>query len=133
MEDLARVRALGHEIGVGGLDVGDDEQALGRAGRRGRQADAELDGAVGTRRVELDDPERRIAEVGVEPPPELRVEGFGPVDIRHGDHDGLELRLDAPGGHVNRLAAREFRLVIDASGSRLARPLRCEPALVKCR
>ena len=35
-----------------------------------------------------------LGEVGVEPPPELRVELFRAVDIRDGDDDDLELQVD---------------------------------------
>ena len=42
MEDLARVGAVGDELGARGLDVVDDEeQALNRARRGGREALAE--------------------------------------------------------------------------------------------
>jgi hypothetical protein len=46
MEDLARVDAVGDELGACGLDVVDDEEhALNRARRGGREALPDEDGA----------------------------------------------------------------------------------------
>ncbi len=50
---------------------------------------------AGAGRRELDDAEVfTVVVVGVEPPPELRVELLGAVDIRDGDDDDLELHVD---------------------------------------
>ena len=55
---------------------------------------AELDGAPGARRRELDQPEVVAGgDVGVEPPAEARVELLRAVDVRDGDDDHLELHV----------------------------------------
>ena len=56
--------------------------------------DADADRAGRTRRGELHEPEAlvdRVVVVGVEP--DLLVERLGPVDVRHGDRDQLELEV----------------------------------------
>src|SRR6185312_6767827 len=84
---------------TGSPDVGDDQvQTLGRAGCGGGDLRAELDRAPRTRRRELHDAEAVVErEVGVEPPPESRVEVLRAVGIRHRNHDHLELQVDVPG------------------------------------
>ena len=96
VEHLADLDTAGDEFVARSLDVGDDQvQALGRAGRGRRDLRAELDRAPRAGRRELDDPEAVIErEVGVEPPPEFRVELLRAVDIRDGDDDDLELQVD---------------------------------------
>ena len=93
MEDLAGLDTVADEFGSRGLDVGDDQvQALGRAGCGRREARAELDAAVRTRRRELDDAEAVTGgDIGVKSPAEAQVELLGPVGIRDGDDHRLEL------------------------------------------
>ena len=96
VEHLADLDAAGDELVARRLDVGDDQvQALGRTGRGRREVRAELDRAPGARRRELDQAEVVTGgDVGVEPPAEARVELLRAVDIRDGDDDHLELRVD---------------------------------------
>ena len=96
VEHLADLDSATEQLVAGGLDVGDDQvQALGGAGCRRGDVLAEDDRAPGARRRELDHAQVVTAgEVGVEPPPELRVELLRAVDIRDGDDDDLELHVD---------------------------------------
>src|SRR5262249_50919618 len=79
-------------------DVGDDQlQTAGRARRGRRHSPAERDRAARTRRRELNDPKLVPADdVGVEPPAQTLVEPLRPIDVRHRDHDDLELHIDSP-------------------------------------
>ena len=96
VEHFADLDAAIEQLFAGGLDVGDDQvQALGGAGRRRGDVLAEDDRAPGAGRRELDHAEVfTVVVVGVEPPPELRVELLRAVDIRDGDDDDLELHVD---------------------------------------
>src|SRR5262249_30418336 len=96
MEHLANLDAAGDEFVARGRDVGDDQvQILGGAWCCRRDVRAELDRACRTRRSELHDAEAVIErEVGVEPPTEIPVELLRALDIRYGDHDGLELQIN---------------------------------------
>ncbi len=110
VEHLADLDAVRHEIVARGLDVGDDQvQALGRAGFGRRHVRAELNGAPRAGRCELDDPEAVLeGEVGVEPPPEARVELLRPVDVRDGDDDDFELHVESPDVRVAGRVTRDF-------------------------
>src|SRR6266436_4045544 len=68
---------------------------------------AEDDRASGARRRELDHAEVvTVVIVGVEPPPEPPVELLRAVDIRDGDDDHLEFRLDSC--DAGRVVTTEF-------------------------
>jgi hypothetical protein len=97
VENLADLDAASEQLVAGGGDVGDDQvQALGGAGCCGGDILAEDDRASGARRRELNHAEvGTVVIVGVEPPPEAPVELLRAVDIRDGDDDHLELRLDS--------------------------------------
>ena len=96
MEDLADLHAAGRKLAARGRDVGDDQvEALGRARLGGRNAGAELDRGQRSGRGELHDPKPVLeCEVGVESPPEARVEGFRSIDIGDRNDDCLELQVD---------------------------------------
>src|SRR3984893_15985727 len=97
VERLADLDAATEQLLAGGRDVGDDQvQALGGAGCCRGDVLAEDDRAPGARRRELDHAEVvTVVVVGVEPAPEPPVELLRAVDIRDGDDDDLELRVDS--------------------------------------
>ena len=99
MEHLADLDAAAHQLVARSLDVGDDQvQVLGRAGRGRREVRAELERARRARRGELDHPEAVVeGEVGVEPPPEARIELLRAVEVRDRNDDRLELQVDLRG------------------------------------
>ena len=69
--DVAHLDAAADKLGMGGLDVGDDQSGLGRAGRGRRESQAEGDRGRGAGRRELDDPKTvHRGDVIVEPPPQ---------------------------------------------------------------
>src|ERR1700730_11763970 len=76
VKHLANLDATIEQLFAGGLEVGDDQvHALGGAGRRRGDVPAEYNRAPGARRRELHHAKVfTIVEVGVQPPPELRVE-----------------------------------------------------------
>src|SRR6185503_15191592 len=95
MKDLARVGAVGGELGARGLDVVDDEErSLNRTRRGAREALPDEDGARRARGRQLDHSPVALGKIGVDPPPEALVETLGAIDVGHGDGDDLELRLD---------------------------------------
>ena len=98
VEHLADRDAATEQFVAGGLYVGDDQvQALGGAGCRRGDILAEDHRAAGARRRELDHAEVVTAgEVGVEPPPEARVELLRAINVRNGDDDDFELHVDRP-------------------------------------
>ena len=101
MEHFARVDALGHELLVGRLNVGDD-QRISEPARRGRRDFlAERDRAPGTRGRELD--EAKVVShdnVAVEPPPEPCVELLCTVHVGDGYERDLELHVGSRGTGV---------------------------------
>ena len=117
VEHLADLDAATKQFFACGLDVGDDQvQALGGAGCRRRDVLAEDDRASGARRRELDYAEVvTVVEVGVEPPPELRVELLRAVDIRDGDDDDLELHVDFRDARVRRASLRTSSMHLPCS------------------
>ena len=96
MKHFADLNAATEQILAGGLDVIDDQiQALGRAGSRPGDVLAEDDRARGARPRELNDAKiLTVVVVGVEPPPEPRVELLRAIDIRDGDNYDFELHVD---------------------------------------
>jgi len=96
VERLADLDAATEQLGAGGLDVGDDQvQPLGGAGCRRGDVPAEDDRAPGARGRELDHAVVVAAgEVGIEPPPEVRVEILRAIGVRNRDDDDLELHVD---------------------------------------
>src|SRR5258705_5716547 len=97
VEHFGRVDAVRDEFLARSLDVGDDQvQTLGGAGCRRGDVLAEDDRAPGARWRKLDHAEVvTVVVVGVESPPEPPVELLRAVDIRDGDDDYLELRVDS--------------------------------------
>src|SRR5215469_12859602 len=89
VEHLADLDAATEQLVARGLDIGDDQvQALGGAGCRRGDIFAKNDRAPGARRRELDYMEVFTAViVGVEPPPEPRVELLRAIYIRDRDDD----------------------------------------------
>jgi hypothetical protein len=79
-----------------GLDVIHDQiKTLGRAGSRSGDILAEDDRAAGARRRELNHTKVfAVAVVGVESPPEPRVELLRAIDIRDWDNDDFEFHVD---------------------------------------
>src|SRR4029077_9506923 len=133
MEPLADLDAGTAELGAGGLDVGDDQvQALGGSGCRRGDVLAEDDRAPRAGRRELDHAEVFTGgEVGVEPPPEARVELLRAVDIRDGDDDHLELHVASPDACVaGRVVLTGFHLS-DLPRSFLLRPNSCVSSSAK--
>src|SRR5580658_9919245 len=103
VEHFADLYAALEQRFAGCRDIGDDQiQALRGAGRRRGDVLAEDDRAPGSRRRELSYAETFPAVVvGVEPPAKLRVERFGAVHIRDGDHYDLEFHIASRGGGVD--------------------------------
>jgi len=98
VEDCADLGTAGSELVARSLDVGDDQvQTLGRAGRGRGDVRAELDRTSRTGWRELDDPKTVVeGEVGVESPPELRVERLRSIDVRDGMTTASNLRSTLP-------------------------------------
>ncbi len=102
--DVAHLDAAADKLGMGGLDVGDDQSAFGRA-RRGRRhprpnvIDVPEPGGVNWT---IREPVHR-GDVVVEPPPQALVEPLGPVDVGHGNDVHLEFHVDVPDVRVPRL------------------------------
>ncbi len=96
VEHFADLNAVAEQILAGGLDVIDDQiQALGRAGSRPGDVLAEDDRAPGAGRRELNYTKvLTVVVVGVESPPELRLELLRAIDIRDGNNDDFEFHLD---------------------------------------
>src|SRR5580704_16112970 len=96
MEHLADLNAAPEQILSRGLDVSNDQiKALSGAGSRRRDVPAEDDRAPGARRRELNHAKvLTVVVVGVESPPEPRVELLRAIDIRDGDNDDFELHVD---------------------------------------
>src|SRR6476659_7668256 len=104
MKHLADLDAPTEQLVTGALDIGCDQvKALGGAGRRRGHVLPKNDRAPGARRRELDHAPVFTDEVGVEPPPEPRVELLRSIDIRDGNNDDLEFHVDFRGA---RLAGR---------------------------
>src|SRR5580704_3924193 len=107
MEHLADLNAAPEQILSRGLDVSNDQiKALSGAGSRRRDVPAEDHRAPGARRRELNHAKvRTVVVVGVEPPPQLRIERLGAVDIRDRDDDDFKLHVDT---HRAGVAALDF-------------------------
>ena len=111
VERLADGDAAPTQVFAGGLEVGDDQvEALGGAGHRRGDVPAEDDRATRARRRELDHAEiGAVVVVGVEPPPEARLERLRPVNIRDGDDDYLKLGIDSgDAGIAGRVLTEDF-------------------------
>src|SRR5664279_2112657 len=117
VEHLADLDTARHQLVAGYLDIGDDQVPnLSRTGRGRRESRAELDRALGARRRELDQAEVVTGgDVGVEPPPEARVELLRAVDVRDGQHHNLEFHI-----HLNRSAQKAAQLWASGSSARAA-------------
>ena len=101
MPDVTYLDAATDELGMGGLDVGDDQAASGRAGSGGREPQAERDRGPGAGGRELHDPEAvHRGDVIIEPPTQVIVELLGPVNVGHGNDLHLELHVDLPDVHL---------------------------------
>ena len=97
MPDVTHLDAATDELGMGGLDVGDDQSAFGRAGSGCRESEAERHRGPGTGGRELDDPKAvQRGDVVVEPPTQALVELFGAVDVGNGNDLVFELHVDLP-------------------------------------
>src|SRR5271169_1624558 len=95
VEELADLDAGGDQLVPGGLDVGNDQECLGRTGSGRRDVLAEMDRAAGVRRRELDQAEIFAdGAVNVEPPSDPFVKLLRAVDTRYWDDDDLELHLN---------------------------------------
>jgi hypothetical protein len=93
-------------------------EALGRAGRGGCDICAEMNGATRARGRELDNAEAVIeGEVGIQPPPKIRVELLGPIHIRDRDHEHLELHVDTRGSWDNLVIGCYFFQSIHSGSS----------------
>ena len=88
VEELADLDAGGDQVVPGGLDVGNDQECLGRTGSGRRDVLAEMDRATGARRRELDQAEIFAGgAVNVEPPSDPFVKLLRALDIRNGDDE----------------------------------------------
>ena len=106
MERLADIEPASGELGVGRLDVGDHEvQALVAPRFLRRHADPEGDRAGGPGRRELHDPEAVVGLVVdvADEPALVGVERLGAIDVRHREHDRLELVV-----HLGLLLLADF-------------------------
>src|SRR6202453_626402 len=122
VEELADLDAGGDQLVPGGLDVGNDQECLGRTGSGRRDVLAEMDRAGGAQRRELDQAEIfGGGAVNVEPPSDPLVKRPRAIDIRNGDDDDLEL-------HVNPRDARVSCCVVtmDFIGAHQLPPVFCE-------
>src|SRR5580698_9228767 len=108
VEHLTDLDAAAEELAAGGRDVGDDQvQALSGAGCCSGDVPTEDDRASGAGRRELNYAEvAAVVEVGIEPPPEFRVELLRAVDIRDGDDDDFEFCVDS--GGAGRVVTTDF-------------------------
>src|SRR5271168_4318213 len=102
VEELADLDVGGDQLVPGGLDVGNDQECLGRSGSGRRDVLAEMDRATGARRRELDQAEIFASgAVNVEPPSDPPVKPLRTVDIRNGDDDDLELHVNSRDARVS--------------------------------
>ena len=129
VENLADLDAASEQFVAGGGDVGDDQvQALRGAGCCGGDILAEDDRASGARWRELDHAEViTVVIVGVEPPPEPPIELLRTVDIRDGDDDDLELRVDScdAGCVITTEFVRAYGCLLGCMGMKLYHDIYC--------
>src|SRR5271168_4701800 len=91
VEELADLDTGGDQLVPGGLDVGNDQERLGRTGSGRCDVLAEMNRPAGTRRRELHQTEIFAGRaVNVERPTDPLVKLLRAVDIRNGDDDDLE-------------------------------------------
>jgi hypothetical protein len=77
-----------------------------------------MNGATRARRRELDDAEAVIeGEVGIQPPPKVRVELLRPVDIGDRDDEHLEFHVDSRGSRDNLVIGCYFFQSIHSGSS----------------
>src|SRR4026209_2212373 len=96
MEHFTHIDSARDELAPCGVDVRDHEKhSLSGARHRCR---GQVDRARRSGRCELycskGFPDH---EIGVEPPPQSKVEGLGAVNVGYRDRDGLEFQIDARG------------------------------------
>ena len=112
VEHLA-ARPAPEQLVAGGLDIRDDQvESLGGAGCCRGDVLSEDDGAPGPRWRELHHAKVLTGgEVSVEPPPELRVELLGALNIRYRDDDHLEFHVESrDAGAASRVLPYQFHL-----------------------
>src|SRR5262249_51865314 len=99
--DVTHVDATADELVTGGVDVGDDQPPLGRAGRARRESLAERDRGTRAWGCELDNAKAfHRGDVVVEPPAQVLIEVLGPVNVGHRDDLNLELHVELPDPRV---------------------------------
>src|SRR5215469_5305465 len=102
VEELADLDAGGDQVVPGGLDVGNDQECLGRTGSGRRDVLPEMDRATGARRRELDQAEIfGGGAVNVEPPSDPPIKLLRALDIRNGDDDDFKLHVNSRDARVS--------------------------------